>query len=436
MKYLKNMTNKKVLNIFTLCILIFVPFLQVLSFYLQLYGVLKYYSSINSSMVMWFCIPFLIYVYVKDIIDKKRKLDVYDYILYFLVIIGIIISLLAIDFKTSIFGIEYRREGLLSLISYYLLFINWKVNGTSHDIKKYTKVFLIIGVINAIYSLLQIYTNFSFIFRYEDDIHMASGLSGNPNFFGSLMVTLLGIIISKFLMEKELCKKDILLTFLFLLSLINCQSTGPILTYFIFLIFIIILLRLKGKLFYRKIIVLFLITLFTFLGVSHANKSVENERCELCDFNETVNTGGNGRIEIWQKTLDIIKKHPIVGIGYDNFEFAYPNSKPKIKFYIENGKLEIKEEAGYVVDNAHNVYLHILAVSGILGLLPYLILCLYTFIHGLKSNNKIVIILLGGFAAYSIQAFGNISVIDVAPIYYIIIGLILSEKLNKDKALT
>ena len=75
-----------------------------------------------------------------------------------------------------------------------------------------------------------------------------------------------------------------------------------------------------------------------------------------------------------------------------------------------------------------------MAVStGILGLIPYLGLCLLTFIKGLKLKNKLGILLLSGFVAYSIQAFANINVIQVAPIYYVIIGLILSIKEEPNK---
>ena len=37
------------------------------------------------------------------------------------------------------------------------------------------------------------------------------------------------------------------------------------------------------------------------------------------------------------------------------------------------------------------------------------------------------------FVGYSVQAFLNISVIDVAPYYFIIIGLILSENKKQEK---
>ena len=152
---------------------------------------------------------------------------------------------------------------------------------------------------------------------------------------------------------------------------------------------------------------------------------------------QTIDSGGNGRLDIWKNTLDVVKKYPIFGVGYDNLGFAYPNKKTQVYYTATNNHIEKKViEGSLYIDNAHNVYLHILATSGILGLIPLLILLFYTFIHGLKSKDKYILIFLGGFVAYSIQAFANISVIDVAPIYYIIMGLILSENFNKEKSLT
>ena len=46
------------------------------------------------------------------------------------------------------------------------------------------------------------------------------------------------------------------------------------------------------------------------------------------------------------------------------------------------------------------------------------------FIDGIKSNNKLVWILLFAFIGYALQAFLNISVINVAFIFYIIMGML------------
>ena len=449
MKLLKKITDKKILYIFTLCIVLVIPILKQTSFYLVAYKVINNYDSINTAYVLFFSIPFLIYIYIKNIIKTKRKLDIYDHLFYLLVFAGIIATIFSINKNISLLGKAYRHEGFLSLLTYYLLFINWKLQGTKEDIKRIIKILVIYAVLNSIYALFQIYTPFRFILRYGPDKKMASGISGNPNFFGSMIVTILSIITTKFLHNSKISIKEILLIFLIFISLINCQSTGPFITYIITIIFLIIYLFIKKKIVIKKIFYLLLILLITYLSIFVINKYIFNiKRCELCDLTIEVNEKitnkedsnkfysiSNGRVNIWKKSLNIVKENPINGVGFDNFYLAYYEgiNLTEVYFTSVDGQLKAHKKYPEIIDNAHNVYLHTLVSSGLLGLIPYLILCLYTFIRGLKSKDNIVIMLLGGFIAYSIQAFGNISVIQVAPIYYIIIGLILSQKTLTNK---
>ena len=425
--------NKKMLNIVTFCILLIVPFLKFFSMNLEMFGLMKNYDNINPAIILYISIPFLIFIYIKDIIDKKRKLDIFDYIFYLLIVTGIISVIFSIDKSLAIFGKDFRHEGFLSVLSYYLLFINYKVNGTKEDISKFIKLIIVIGVIDSIYALLQIYTNFNFILRYYDDPSMASGLCGNPNFFGSLIVTCLGMVICKILMNKKISIKDLLITILLFVALINAQSTGPFLTLILVFIFLIAFLYIKKQLILKSVLVLIVILISTYTTTYLVNRhEYKIERCEMCinDVKETINNGGNGRLEIWKNSLGIVKDNFIVGVGFDNFYLAYPNPKIEagISFSVTSDSVIKEKSFYYIIDNAHNVYLHTLASTGIIGLIPYLALLLLTFIHGLKSKNNLLFILFGGFIAYSIQAFANISVVQVAPIYYLLIGLILSIK--------
>ena len=154
---------------------------------------------------------------------------------------------------------------------------------------------------------------------------------------------------------------------------------------------------------------------------------VSNKEANIYDKATTL---GSGRMEIWEKSLELAIKNPIVGVGYDNLYLAYYEGKnlSEVIFTSVDGQIVAKRKYNEYVDNAHNVYLHTWVTSGLIGLIPYLILCLYTFIRGLKTKENLVILLLGGFVAYSVQAFANINVLQVAPIYYVIIGLILSIK--------
>lgn len=436
---MEKITNKKILNIITLCILLGVPFLKFFSMNLEVFGIMKNYDFINPAIILYVSVPVLLFIYIKHLKDEKRKLDIYDYLFYILIITGLISTLLSINKNISIFGKDYRHEGFLSVLSYYLLFINWKSLGNKNDIKKFIKLLIVVGIINSIYALFQIYTPFNFIIRYKEDTQMASGLCGNPNFFGSLIVTIISIITCSFLMSNKNVLKKVFLIILLFISLINAQSTGPFLTYVLLIFLLIGFLYKKKSLVLKNVLILFMTLVITYTFIFIINKYVyKMDRCEMCDIKETVNNGGTGRLDIWKKSLGIVKDNFIFGVGFDNFYLAYPNPKidNSISFIVTNGIIKGERKSYYIVDNAHNIYLHTLISNGILGSIPYLMLCLFTFIKGLKSNNKLIFLLLSGFVAYSIQGFANISVIQVAPIYFVIIGLILSESSRTKELLT
>ena len=443
---MEKITNKKILNIITLCVLLIVPFLKFFSMNLEAFGIISDYDFINPAIVLYISAPILLFIYIKQIKDTKRKLDIFDYLFYILVIVGLISTMLAINKNLSIFGKDYRHEGLLSILSYYLLFINWKLLGSKEDIKKYIKLFIIIGIVNSIYAIFQIYLPFTFVIKYGNDVQMASGLCGNPNFLGSLIVTVISIVTCSLLINNESILKNTITIILLFITLINCQSTGPFLAYILLILLLIGFLYKKKCLVLKNVLILFIVLISVYISIFFINKNLyeasgNKYKCEMCisSVKETINNGGTGRLDIWKNSLGIVKGNFIFGVGFDNFYLAYPNPKIDnlISFSITNGVIEKSPfKSYYIVDNAHNVYLHTLVSNGLLGLIPYLLLCLLTFIKGLKSNNKLIFILLSGFVAYSIQAFANISVIQVAPIYFVIIGLILSENRRTNKSLT
>ena len=423
--------NKKILKISTICIIILIPLLKVLSMYLESLNIIENYDSINPAIILYVLSSVLFVLYIIEIKKSKRKLDKYDYIFYILVLAGIISTIFSINKNIAIFGKEYRHEGLLSILSYYLLFIDWKVQGNKEDVKQILKLIVIIGIINSIYSLFQVYTDLPFIIRFNDVIRVASGLCGNPNFFGSLIVTVISIISFRYLSDNEDIKKNFVIILLLFIALINAESTGPFLTYVIYLILIFIFLCKKNLIDYKKYFKLLISLIAIFICVTSINSFIPKHKNEysLSNLEKTIFNGGNGRLDIWKKSINIVKKYPITGVGFDNFVLAYPNPKDIVIFdpkTTEREKIFIK-----ICDNAHNVYLHTLVSTGIIGLIPYLILCLLTFLRGIKSNDKYMLMLLSGFVSYSIQAFANINVIQVAPIYFIIIGLMLSDSFDK-----
>ncbi len=117
----------------------------------------------------------------------------------------------------------------------------------------------------------------------------------------------------------------------------------------------------------------------------------------------------NGRFEIWKNSLPILKKHWAIGVGIDNFGEVYG----------------VRNNVYY--DKAHNVYLQIAVTNGVFALIIYMILVLIVCIRYLKEKDAFYIALFMAFIGYSIQAFANISVIEVAPTFFLIFGLLLSK---------
>ena len=135
----------------------------------------------------------------------------------------------------------------------------------------------------------------------------------------------------------------------------------------------------------------------------------KDQSVEIAKGNIQDNFGSN-RMFIWRNSIKVVPENISYGVGVDNFYYAF-GDKPltrKNKFY----------------DKAHNEYLQILVCEGLYALLAYLLFIGIITIKGIKysfKNNKLYLII--PVIGYIIQAFFNISVIEVAPIFYICLGL-------------
>ena len=175
----------------------------------------------------------------------------------------------------------------------------------------------------------------------------------------------------------------------------------------------------------EKYLKLMLITVIMMATMTVAIKS--DKTTLFNDFNKTTyevkdilhgnfdDTYGTKRMFIWKNTVKIVPKYILHGVGIDNFYYAF-DGKPLIR-------------KGVAYDKAHNEYLQILITEGIFGLLFYLLFYAIIVIRGIKNNYKnreiyLIIPVIG----YLVQAFFNISVIEVAPIFYISLGLCVERR--------
>ncbi len=80
-----------------------------------------------------------------------------------------------------------------------------------------------------------------------------------------------------------------------------------------------------------------------------------------------------GRIDIWQAAWQVFAEHPLGGVGLANFAWVSPQYSPKAA-YISS----LREDGGGGV--AHNSFLSVLAETGFVGLVLFLLLQASTFL--------------------------------------------------------
>lgn len=89
------------------------------------------------------------------------------------------------------------------------------------------------------------------------------------------------------------------------------------------------------------------------------------------------NSSVGGRLYIWEASWLMIKQHPIVGVGTNEF-------KDKINSYVNSGMIEWQSQD---LLHSHNEYIYAFAIKGIFGLCAYLFLILNPLISACKSSS-------------------------------------------------
>ncbi len=340
----------------------------------------------------------------------------------------IVSTFFSIDPINSIWGGLGREEGLITIFAYGLLFMIAK-NYFTWD-KKYLKWLIGSAVIVSLYGILQ-YFGLDPIPR--DDIRYnwggrAFSTIGNPNFLGSYLILMLPLPMISFIESKKilpLIGSSIIYTCLLLTF-----TRSAIIGFFIILVLIAVYIY-KNKFLWKKAVLLVSVfSLITIVINFQSNGklfsrvlSIGSDAKILIEKEEAYEKAGANRVYIWMRTLDLVKERPVVGYGLENLQLPFVNK------YSD----EMTDLYGtvYLVDRAHNEYLHIAVSSGIPSLVLYLIFILLCLKKGLTLLRKDTRYLpyFTAVCAYLVQAFFNISVVSVVYIFWIFLGLITNEKI-------
>lgn len=134
---------------------------------------------------------------------------------------------------------------------------------------------------------------------------------------------------------------------------------------------------------------------------------------------------GSARGYIWSRTIPLLKDAVILGSGPDTFAVKFPQND-----YI--GKINAYGLLHIIVDKPHNMYLQIAMNTGVFSLLAFLALIGIYIISGIKiyfSRRERDFTTLSGIGvfvsicSYLAAGFFNDSVVSVAPVFWILLGI-------------
>lgn len=388
----------------------------------------------------YFYYPKVIIVYINvllilgtQIVSYNKNKIIFDKIdapMFFYVSMVIIAMFFSDNLIDSIWGKFRREEGLLAILSYVLLF---KFSRTYFvDIKKLNLLIVFSAIAISLYGIFQ-YFGLDPIPR--DEIRLfwsgrAFSTMGNPNFLGTYLVLMLPLPVFQFLKESKYI--FLLVSSVIYLCLLFTFTRSALLGFAVVMAFTLVYV-VKRKYLWKKYFMLLLVLFSVTVFVNEESNgrlygrflSIGNDAQVFLDREEGYENAGANRIYIWLRTIDLIKESPLVGYGLENLDsiFVEKYSDEMIEMY---GKV-------YLVDRAHNEYLHIAVSSGIPALIAYLIfifLCLKKGFELTKKDSR-YLPYLTAVSAYLVQAFFNISAVSVAYIFWIFLGVITNESVFK-----
>lgn len=452
--FLAKITSDKVLCYMSMAMLIFLPVAEIIQ---ELLKATKnkafrhmYPSYYQPYIVAVFGIALTLFVilsFIARAVSGKFKFYVAD-VFYFTLLAFMLISMFcSVNFGVFASGLRYYMEHPLHFLCYYGLFYAGSMIQDPELRRKLLYSYIIVAIIEGIVAFLQtrgIEINYCLYLYDMPSDNAAYGTLQNTNFFGSLSCILTAAASGFFIFSSKLTKSKVLKWGSFAVALLSFYTliasaarmawvgmAAMILTYIISLI----IMR-KGAIdkdSLRQITIDFLTLIVGFIFViiitiifddyisdrveqtvddSHVASNVSAGEEDLGDL-------GNGRGKIWRAALMSVPNHWLTGIGLDNLAQAFR-------------EMPGWQQGDYIQDKGHSEFIHTLATQGVFALINYLALLIYATVNSVKTIMKekddvkrsLLWIFFCMFAAYVSQSLASSSIMNVAPYYWLILGIV------------
>lgn len=386
--------------------------------------------AVSALFILW-----LVRMIVeKRIIFTKSFLDI-PIILFFLS--QLFSTFISIHPHTSFWGYYSRfHQGLLSTISYSLLYWITVSNIKKNQVEKLINISLISGFLVAGYGIAQ-HFGIDKSYWIQDVQRRVFSTLGQPNWLAAYLdILILFALVPiyknwdlKVSLKENLTNPKITLfvafQFLSILALIFTKSrSGAIgLAAGLTASSSILLMSKKNnlKIFLPAVFLFIPVTIFILVSSSNLYDfgsppplpQVENETAPPLLITPSTDI----RKIVWKGAVNLWKEYPVFGTGVETFAYSYYWQRPQ--------EHNLTSEWDFLYNKAHNEYLNFAANSGTIGLTTYLIFCLIIVIWLIKKSKKdpFSTAFLGAFISILVTNFFGFSVVVIGVYLYLLPAL-------------
>ncbi|KZL93395.1 O-antigen ligase family protein [Clostridium magnum] len=423
------MTDTKVFNLYTLLIICGVP-LIINPFSSDLYSHPKilFVYVISGILAIFHFIKYR---------NRGIQGQLGEYALVTYILLAGISTVLSVDPYQSVLGAPKREEGFAAICCY--IFIYFICSRYYKFSKEHLKYLVVSSFIISIYGICQYY-GFEPLRKVLGHTEAIATI-GHRNFMGSYITLIMPISIFAFVYSKKYIY--LLLSCLLYLCML-CGYTRSAWLAFVFYVCLLFYFFYKYKMSLKRFVTIIIIFFVITIGFNSINNNatlnrmltIKSDGWSILTNSRDKESAGSHRFFIWERGVQLLKDRPLIGSGPDTFGIVFMEKFTEDVVTPGSGFIHIKkDEKGNVksinvekIDKAHNEYLHTAVTMGIPSLICYLI-----FIGGiiLKAKNNIknnifIIPIFCSILGYLLQAFFNISVVGVAPVYWAILGITIN----------
>lgn len=282
----------------------------------------------------------------------------------------------------------------------------------------YKKIITLLTLISLIFFLNACYINYQFIQNII--IERPDGF-----FNGYMLLCGMNLLILPILLTLSIHKNNLpkyIRIFFFVTILVNIpaiifENTRIVWISLFIVFFIIIFLSINKKIYLLLIFSLLIITSYNIFQIS---PNSINRLQTISSTNSNVQQNYE-RILMWHSALNMFIEHPITGIGIGNYH----------KEYVSHYRSPLSKEDTW---HPHNVLLSMLAQSGLIGTIGYLLLFIYLYYKSIsnyiKDKNIIDLTFLSSLLAFSLNGLTDCNFVghnlkELTYMFYFITGMYL-----------